>query len=124
MQTADLADYVRGFGRFPAQLPEGSAWQAIGQLDSLVRDALAGLGDDFRLRGPQMAVHRSATVAESAALTGPVILGPGCRVGPGAILRGGVWADEGVTIGPHSEIKASLIFAARRPPTAITSATP
>src|ERR1017187_3153034 len=28
---------------------------------------------------------------------------PGCA--------GGVWADDDVTIGPHSEIKASLIFA-------------
>jgi UDP-N-acetylglucosamine diphosphorylase / glucose-1-phosphate thymidylyltransferase / UDP-N-acetylgalactosamine diphosphorylase / glucosamine-1-phosphate N-acetyltransferase / galactosamine-1-phosphate N-acetyltransferase len=49
-------------------------------------------------------------VAPSAVLTGPVIVSAGCRVGDGALLRGGVWAGEGVTIGPYSEIKGSLLF--------------
>jgi UDP-N-acetylglucosamine diphosphorylase / glucose-1-phosphate thymidylyltransferase / UDP-N-acetylgalactosamine diphosphorylase / glucosamine-1-phosphate N-acetyltransferase / galactosamine-1-phosphate N-acetyltransferase len=56
-------------------------------------------------------VHRSATIAPSAELTGPVILGPQARVGSYAILRGGVWADQDVTIGPHAEVKSSLLFA-------------
>ena len=56
-------------------------------------------------------MHRSATVAASAELTGPAIVGPGCRIGPGALLRGGVWAGRDVTVGPHSEIKGSLLFA-------------
>jgi NDP-sugar pyrophosphorylase family protein len=111
MQAVDLADYVSAASRFPSRLPEGPAWQVIGQVDALVRLALTGLGGDFRLLGPQVAAHRSAVVAESAELTGPVILGPGCRVGAGAVLRGGVWADQEVTVGPHSEIKGSLLFA-------------
>ncbi len=80
-------------------------------MDALVRSALATLGRDFALITEAVAVHRSAEVARSAELTGPVILGPRCRIGPGAVLRGGVWADEDVTIGPHSEVKGSLIFA-------------
>lgn len=50
-------------------------------------------------------------MAASADLTGPAIVGPGCRIAPGALLRAGVWAARGVTIGPHSEIKGSLLFA-------------
>lgn len=111
MHDTELAYYVKDVGRLRADLAAGAPWQAIGHVDWIVRDTLARLGDDFRLHGPQIAVHRSATVAETAALSGPVILGPGCRVGPGAVLRGGVWADRDVTIGPASEIKASFIFA-------------
>ena len=81
----------------------------VGQIEALILKALRGLPGDFRRAG-QVAVHRSADVAESALLTGPVIISAGCRIGPGALLRAGTWLDEDVTIGPHAEIKASLIF--------------
>jgi UDP-N-acetylglucosamine diphosphorylase / glucose-1-phosphate thymidylyltransferase / UDP-N-acetylgalactosamine diphosphorylase / glucosamine-1-phosphate N-acetyltransferase / galactosamine-1-phosphate N-acetyltransferase len=108
---AQLGRYVTGAHRFRADLADGLAWEAIGQIDRLVRLALSGLGDGFRMAGPQVAVHRTAAVADSAEVSGPVIIGPGCRVGSGAVLRAGVWTDAGVTIGPHSEVKASLMFA-------------
>jgi UDP-N-acetylglucosamine diphosphorylase / glucose-1-phosphate thymidylyltransferase / UDP-N-acetylgalactosamine diphosphorylase / glucosamine-1-phosphate N-acetyltransferase / galactosamine-1-phosphate N-acetyltransferase len=111
MDQAELLRYVAGAQRFRADLAHGPAWQAIGQIDRLVRLALPVLGDDFRLAGRQIAVHRTAAVAGSAEISGPAIIGPGSRVGPGAVLRAGVWTDELVTIGPHSEIKASLMFA-------------
>ncbi len=111
MSKTQLGRYVTGTHRFRADLADGVAWQAIGQIDRLVRLALSGLGEDFRLAGPQIAVHRTAAVADSAEISGPAIIGPGCRVGPGAVLRAGVWIDEEVTIRPHSEIKASLIYA-------------
>ena len=56
-------------------------------------------------------MHRSASIASSAELGGPAIIGPGCRVGSCAILRAGMWADRDVTIGPHTEVKGSLLFA-------------
>jgi UDP-N-acetylglucosamine diphosphorylase / glucose-1-phosphate thymidylyltransferase / UDP-N-acetylgalactosamine diphosphorylase / glucosamine-1-phosphate N-acetyltransferase / galactosamine-1-phosphate N-acetyltransferase len=111
MPETTLANFVRDLSRLPGRPPDGRPWQLIGQVEALVRAALGTLGDEFDLIGPEIAAHRTATVASSAELTGPVILGPGCRVGPGAVLRGGVWADQDVTIGPHSEIKASLVFA-------------
>jgi UDP-N-acetylglucosamine diphosphorylase / glucose-1-phosphate thymidylyltransferase / UDP-N-acetylgalactosamine diphosphorylase / glucosamine-1-phosphate N-acetyltransferase / galactosamine-1-phosphate N-acetyltransferase len=111
MSQALLGRYVAGAHRFRADLADGLAWQPIGEIDRLVRLTLSGLGDDYRLAGPQIAVHRTAAVASSAEISGPAIIGPGTRVGSGAILRAGVWTDEQVTIGPHSEVKASLIFA-------------
>jgi bifunctional UDP-N-acetylglucosamine pyrophosphorylase / glucosamine-1-phosphate N-acetyltransferase len=108
---AHLRRYVGDVSRLRADLAGRPAWTAIGQVDTLVSQALAALGDDYELAAPQVAVHRTATVARSAEISGPVMLGPGCRVGPGAVLRGGVWADREVTIGPHSEIKGSLLFA-------------
>jgi NDP-sugar pyrophosphorylase family protein len=92
-------------------LPAGPCWQVIGQVESLIRSALTRLPPDFELIAPEIAVHRSATVAASAELTGPVIAGAGCQIGPCALLRSGVWAGRDVTIGPHAEIKGSLLFA-------------
>ncbi len=111
MTQAELRRYVAGAHRFRADLADGQAWEAIGQVDRLVRLALSELADDFGLVSSQVAVHRTAVVANTAEISGPAIIGPGCRVGPGAILRAGVWTDEQVTIGPHSEVKGSLIFA-------------
>src|SRR5215469_934940 len=111
MNRDDLRYYVEDLGTFPAGTAERPAWQHIGHVDELVQDALPALGPNYRQAAAQVAMHRTAVVADSAELTGPVILGPGCRVGPGAILRGGVWADQDVTVGPHSEIKGSIVFA-------------
>lgn len=80
-------------------------------MERLVRSALTQLPPEFEFIAPEVAVHRSATVAASAELTGPVIAGPGCRIGHCALLRGGVWAGREVTIGPHTEVKGSLLFA-------------
>jgi NDP-sugar pyrophosphorylase family protein len=110
-ESPRLDRFVADLSRLPFTLPDGPCWEVIGQIQSLVRDALRGVGADYWLLGPGIAVHRSATIASSAELTGPVILGPDCRVGSCAIIRGGVWADRNVTIGPHAEVKSSLLLA-------------
>jgi UDP-N-acetylglucosamine diphosphorylase / glucose-1-phosphate thymidylyltransferase / UDP-N-acetylgalactosamine diphosphorylase / glucosamine-1-phosphate N-acetyltransferase / galactosamine-1-phosphate N-acetyltransferase len=110
-ESPRLDRFVADLGRIPFALPDGPCWRVIGQIETLLRVALTAVGADYSLLGPGIAVHRSATIAPSAELTGPVILGPGSRVGSYAILRGGVWADRDVTIGPHAEVKGSLLFA-------------
>jgi UDP-N-acetylglucosamine diphosphorylase / glucose-1-phosphate thymidylyltransferase / UDP-N-acetylgalactosamine diphosphorylase / glucosamine-1-phosphate N-acetyltransferase / galactosamine-1-phosphate N-acetyltransferase len=106
-----LSRFVTDAGELPAGLPPHAPWQAIGRVQELVRGLLGSLPAEFVRVREEVAVHRSATVASSAVLTGPVILSAGCQVGHGALLRGGVWAGHGVTIGPQSEIKGSLLFA-------------
>ena len=106
-----LSQFIRDLGRFPVAISDESPWRVVNRIGDLVRTALGALPGEFELRSAEVAVHRSAAVAGSAVLTGPVIVSAGCRIGPGAVLRGRVWADEDVTIGPNSEIKSSLIFA-------------
>jgi NDP-sugar pyrophosphorylase family protein len=43
-------------------------------------------------------------------LKGPVVVGAGCFLAAHAYLRGGVFVDEGVTIGPGCEVKSSFLF--------------
>ena len=104
-----LSRFVSVAGRFPGDISSLCPWQVVEKIEGLVQEALRGLPGDFRRSG-QVAVHRSAVVHDSAVLTGPVIVSARCRIGPGALLRAGTWLDEEVTIGPHSEIKGSLIF--------------
>lgn len=110
-ENAGLERFIADLSGVPFALPGGPCWQVIGQLERLLRDALATVGTDYSLLGRGIAVHRSARIAVSAELTAPVMLGPGSSVGAYAILRGGVWADRDVTIGPHAEVKGSLLFA-------------
>jgi UDP-N-acetylglucosamine diphosphorylase / glucose-1-phosphate thymidylyltransferase / UDP-N-acetylgalactosamine diphosphorylase / glucosamine-1-phosphate N-acetyltransferase / galactosamine-1-phosphate N-acetyltransferase len=104
-----IPKFVAAADRFPRDIRALHPWQVIGNTEALVREALDALPDGFRRFG-QVAVHRSAVVDGSAVLTGPVIVSAGCRIGPGALLRAGTWVDEDVTVGPHSEVKGSLIF--------------
>jgi len=110
--TADLLSrYFLDPGELPVALPRDAPWLVIGRIGDLVLDLIGSLPPEFERISAGVAVHRSATVASSALVTGPVILSARCRVGHGAVLRGGVWAGEEVTIGPHSEIKGSLLLA-------------
>ena len=57
-----------------------------------------------------IAIHRSAIVEEGAVIKAPVVIGKDCFVGAHAYLRGGVYLEEKVKIGPGCEIKSSLIL--------------
>lgn len=95
----------------PATLPVDAPWHVFGRIEDLVRRMLGLLPPEFVRVSGEVAVHSSAVVASSAVLAGPVVLSAGCRIGHGALLRGGVWAGEQVTVGPYSEVKGSLVFA-------------
>ncbi len=111
MSVPILSQFIAGTARCPIVIPPENPWQIVAGVQSALLSVLDELPPGYILVAPDVAVHQSASVAESAVLTGPVLLSARCRIGPGAVLRGGVWADEDVVIGPHSEIKSSLIFA-------------
>jgi len=106
-----LSRFIADAGALVPDLPQEAPWRVMGRVGDLVLAMLGSLPPEFARVSAEVAVHRSATVASSALLTGPVILSAGCSVGHGALLRGGVWADEDATIGPYAEIKGSLLFA-------------
>ncbi|MBD0258336.1 MAG: LpxA family transferase [Cytophagales bacterium] len=108
--TISLAEYIK---RVPTALPPLARyvwpWQATGQAVALVGEWLRTLGDAYRIHNG-VAVHRTATVEEGVVLKGPVVVAAGCFLGAHAYLRGGVFLDEGVTIGPGCEVKSSFLF--------------
>jgi bifunctional N-acetylglucosamine-1-phosphate-uridyltransferase/glucosamine-1-phosphate-acetyltransferase GlmU-like protein len=92
-----LSAFIHDLGRLPPELRAGDLpWCLTEGIDDRLT-AIAG-------------IDRSASVAATAVIDGPVRVGARCGIGPGAVLRGGVWLDDDVRIGPSCEIKASLIF--------------
>lgn len=84
-------------------------WQVTCRLPELIGQYINRLGNDYTIQD-QIAIHKTAVVEQHVVLKGPVIIGPGCRVGANAYFREGVHLISNVKIGPGSEIKSSIIF--------------
>ena len=69
---------------------------------------LSYLHKDYRISNGQ-AVHHSARIEPGVIMKGTVIIGADCFLATGAYLRGGVFLDNNVSIGPGCEIKSSVI---------------
>jgi len=98
---------------WPTLLPKAwlqePPWRIVGDLSERLEALLILPGPDWILEG-MLLRHRSAALHASAVLEGPVILCPGASVAVHACLRGGVFLDEGVRIGPSCEIKSTLVL--------------
>ncbi len=104
----ELADFIRNF---PLLLPEaGRAWLIPSVLNDFLRLMIASLNNNYVVNSG-VAVHREAVIEDGVVLKAPVIVSKGCFIGAHAYLRGGVYLDEGVRIGPGCEIKSSFIGA-------------
>lgn len=55
-------------------------------------------------------IHPSATVEQGAVIKSPCWIGPDCFIASSAYLRGGIWMERGVTIGPGCEAKTLMMF--------------
>jgi NDP-sugar pyrophosphorylase family protein len=105
-----LTDYIKRVqAAFPPLTLYDWPWQATAGAVSLVEEWLRTLGDDYHIQNG-VAIHRAATVEEGVVLKGPVVVSAGCFLAAHAYLRGGVFLDEGVTVGPGCEVKSSFIF--------------
>jgi NDP-sugar pyrophosphorylase family protein len=103
IQLSDYLSYI---------LPEIASlkpWIIPIQIPSIISKLIADLPNDYIISNGN-AVHRTAIIESHATLKSPYFIGPNCFIASYAYLRGGVWLESDVTIGPSSEIKSSLIF--------------
>ena len=101
--SASLADsYLQGTEYpFEALAHIGEWIVQIGE--NLPRDAFSCLGNEVW-------VSRSASVAPTAQIIGPAIIGPLCEIRHCAYLRGNVLLGERCVVGNSSEVKNSILF--------------
>lgn len=78
-------------------------------MEAALRDCIERLAAPWRIAG-SIAIHETATVEANATLKAPLILGPRTFVAAGAYLRGGVFLDEDVIVGPACEIKSCVLL--------------
>ncbi|MCR5417576.1 MAG: UDP-N-acetylglucosamine pyrophosphorylase [Lachnospiraceae bacterium] len=85
-------------------------WGVLPLIGEFIKGLGPMLGSDYEERFPQVWVHTSATIAPSASITGPCIIGPETEIRHCAFIRGNAVIGSGCVIGNSVEVKNSIIF--------------
>ena len=107
--TTDLFDfshslagsYLSGF-----QYP----WDALKGIKNLILTLGPSLGDDYEERQEQVWVHKTASIAPTAYLGAPCIIGAGTEVRHCAFIRGSALVGENCVVGNSVELKNVILF--------------
>ena len=94
-------DYLKGF-TYP--------WEALSGIKQLILSLGENLGDDYEQVKPQVWVHKTATVAPTAFLGAPCIIGAGTEVRHCAFIRGSALVGENCVVGNSVELKNVILF--------------
>ena len=95
-------DYLEGF-TYP--------WEALSGIKALIVSLGEALDPaDYEQLSPQVWVHKTATVAPTAYLGAPCIIGAGTEVRHGAFIRGSALVGEGCVVGNSVELKNVILF--------------
>ena len=110
MHPAKLFDFSQTLA---AVLFDGIAypWEALGK----IKDFLIALGEslpkeEYEQRGDGIWIARSAKVAPTASISGPVIIGKDAEIRHCAFIRGSVLVGEGAVVGNSTELKNVVLF--------------
>ena len=95
------AAYLAGF-EYP--------WQALGGIKHLILTLGPSLGDDYTELAPSVWVHKTASIAPTAWLGAPCIIGAGTEVRHCAYIRGSALVGENCVVGNSVELKNVILF--------------
>ena len=85
-------------------------WQALKGISQLILDLGSRLGDDYTETAPHVWVHHTATVAPTAYLGAPCIIGANTEVRHCAFIRGSALVGENCVVGNSVELKNVILF--------------
>ena len=85
-------------------------WEALKGIKDMILELGGHLGEDFVEVSPQVWVHRTATVAPTAFLGSPCIIGAGTEVRHCAFIRGSALVGENCVVGNSVELKNVILF--------------
>jgi len=85
-------------------------WQALGGIKELILSLGRELGSDYEEVSPAVWVHKSATVAPTAFLGAPCIIGANTEVRHCAFVRGSALVGENCVVGNSVELKNVILF--------------
>ena len=86
-------------------------WEALGKIKETVLLIGASL-DPALYDHPQedVWIAKSASIAPTASIAGPCIIGENTEVRPGAFLRGSILVGDGCVVGNSTELKNCILF--------------
>jgi len=85
-------------------------WKALGGIKNLILELGASLGEEFEEVAPSVWVHKTASVAPTAFLGAPCIIGAGTEVRHCAFIRGSALVGENCVVGNSVELKNVILF--------------
>ena len=86
-------------------------WEALPRLADFIRALGASLPpEEYIQRDEDVWIHRSASVAPSACIGGPTVIGAGSEIRHCAYIRGSALIGEGCVVGNSTEVKNAIIF--------------
>ncbi len=95
------ADYLRSF-TYP--------WEALSGIEALIVRLGRELKEEYTEIAPQVWVHRSASIAPTAYLGAPCIVGANSEIRHCAFLRGSALIGENCVVGNSTELKNVILF--------------
>ena len=109
LTTLDLFDLNHSLaGDYLAQYEY--PWQALKGIKELILELGASLGEEYTEVSPQVWVHKTATVAPTAFLGAPCIIGANTEVRHCAFIRGSALVGENCVVGNSVELKNVILF--------------
>ena len=85
-------------------------WQALAGIKDLILTLGPQLGEDYTEISPTVWVHKTATVAPTAFLGAPCIIGAKTEVRHCAFVRGSALVGDGCVVGNSVELKNVILF--------------
>ena len=85
-------------------------WQALSGIKALILELGSKLGDEYTQISPDVWVHKTATVASTAYLGSPCIIGAGTEVRHCAFVRGSALVGANCVVGNSVELKNVILF--------------
>lgn len=85
-------------------------WQALNGIGDLILELGPRLGAEYNQVSPGVWVHRTATVAPTAFLGSPCIIGANTEVRHCAFVRGSALVGENCVVGNSTEVKNAILF--------------
>lgn len=85
-------------------------WEILPKIKSFIPEIAKQLGSTFEEIKPMVWVGTETVIAESASITGPVIIGHNTEIRHNAFIRGNAIIGDNCVVGNSCEIKNSFIF--------------
>ncbi|MDO5378838.1 MAG: UDP-N-acetylglucosamine pyrophosphorylase [Clostridia bacterium] len=86
-------------------------WEALGQIGETVLAVGKALSEqEYDHPCEDVWIAKSASVAQTATIIGPCVIGEKTQVRPGAFLRGNVLVGDGAVVGNSTELKNCILF--------------
>jgi UDP-N-acetylglucosamine diphosphorylase / glucose-1-phosphate thymidylyltransferase / UDP-N-acetylgalactosamine diphosphorylase / glucosamine-1-phosphate N-acetyltransferase / galactosamine-1-phosphate N-acetyltransferase len=104
-----LSNYIERLNATFATHALLAPWRFTMQAKKLILEKMSTLESDYKIFN-DVAIHNSVVIDSHAILKGPAIISPNCFVGAHSYIRGGVFLDQNVSLGPGCEVKTSFIF--------------